>query len=322
MSTPEASAGYPKITKNKKIPSVLTWNDPVRSGSVFGYILAILFVTRYFNLLRLALRLSYWAIGATALLEFVTRHLKGGKNGVVSSYRPSRYITVSRHTVEKYTTRLINLSSDVAHEGKKVLDAEDLSVSAIAFVVVLAAYLLTGCVSLSTLAFIATIGAFTIPRLYLQFEKEIDEVAAQIHKEATTQYEKAADQVKKAAGPHIEKARTQVCGVASSLGYNLNRGGFPSNEKKPETASSSSGVAEATETKSSAPVNIATSVEARTIDGVTYDSVPTLIGNVNLAGEAKKAEDAVPPSVTTGQTIEDLASELKTDIENEPQLHQ
>lgn len=346
----------PKVNKSR-IPPVLTWSDPVRSGLVFGEILAALFVIRYGNLLRLSLKLCCYAIGVTSIVEFATRYFNGSKQGMVSNYKPSRFISINQHSVEKYTNRTIRWASEGVYEVKKIFDAEDLSLSAIAFFVCGFLYILTGFVSVSSLCFIAAIAAFSLPRLYLQFQPQIDEVVDQVQSQACTQYENVSSQVSEAATPHLQKARSHVEQYAGKFGLNLNRGGFPSNDKsplsdsvptvaasaaaqsaaansKPETIGTTDAAGATTGVENDAklgadddvaPVS-SLSEDQRTVDDVTYDKVPTMMGNVDLtekpaypnpvAGDDSQAPavDSVKSNLSTSAS--ELAEDLKKDAES------
>lgn len=362
-----ATAAATASRRAAKIPKVLTWQNPVQSGTLLAEILGVLLIIRYGNLLRTGLRALYWAIGLTGAAEFVTRHALG--RGAVSSNRPSRYIRLNEAALEKYTSRLIRTLNGALTEVKSLLDAECLADSAIAFVAVVFLYILTAFVSVSAIFIFVTIAAFSLPKLYLTFQKEADEIINAIQEHLHHHAKNVQSQVHAVAGPHLETARKHIGGVADRFGYNR---GVPETPKSAATSTAPPGGAAVTHDKipeavkakkvaadsgntssvdpssgSSAEPSLASSaasntpaptaptgttgttgsapaapsVAARTIDGVTYDSVPTMLGNVDLK---EKATDAAAKATTAAdaQTADhasglNIASELKNSINSD-----
>jgi len=305
----------------------------------------VLLSLRYGSLLRLTLRLSYWFIGVTGIVELATRYFYGGKSGLVSQYQPSRFITVSQSSIEKYTSRAIRYLSEGLSDVRKVFDAEDLSLSLVAFVSVYISYYLTAFLSFSTLLFIAVISAFTIPPLYLQFQTEIDDVVAYVSKEACNGYKEVHKQVKSAAGPHLDAAKTQLENAAAAVGYK--RGGFPATpaDKKaapvadpseipgPAAETAPSGVTSATPTKApklsdNGKVNSVDPdshtpkypkvSDAAADDVASYTSVPTLIGNVSLDPHAS-SKPIIPDEVSSAFDHVDPTADIKKSIAQDKQ---
>ena len=298
--------------KKTKIPSILTWNNPIRSGTVLGEILVPLVVLRYGNLFRLALRLTFWAIAITGSLEFASRQYYGSKSGVIASYRPSRYISIHQASLDKYTNRVTGWFSDGLNEVNKLFDAEDLSLSLGAFIVVYSMYILTGYVSISTLLFIATVTAFTVPPLYLQFQAEIDQLIEIAHKEANKHCKNIHSQVQQAAGPHLDVVKKHVGSVAAALGYN--RGGVPTipDEKKAVPVADPKEIPGAAAKAKVDPVspkvpkvskeaipNKEAIIAASEEKIGHFDSVPSLVGNIPLDSKASESVKRKVPATAS-----------------------
>lgn len=319
------TASEPKI-RTSRIPKVLTWSDPVHSGTVLLQILATLFIVRYGNLLRLFLRVTYWAIAVTGIVEFLTRQIHQSDQGMVSSYGPSRYINVSHVTIEKFASRAARYVNECLNELNKIFDAEDLSLSLVAFFATVFMYILTAYVSVSALLFIATIAAFTIPRLYLQFQKEVDQVIDIIQKELHKHYSNAHSQAKAAAGPHLEKVQKQVSSVASSLGYSSGRGGFPetpADKKFAKAASPDDIPGPSAQIPSEEPKK--TPKVSQNAQDTASENAPSSIGDVSLnpseglpsgetANPTSMVEEAQKATANLDSSVPDLASDLKTSI--------
>lgn len=347
-------------TRKANFPPILTWQNPVKTGTLVAELLGALLLLRYGNLLRFGLRVTYWAVGFSGIAEYASRLVTGKKQGVVSSYKPSRFINISQVTVEKYANKAAKASVDTIHDVKKLFDAEDLSLSLTVFIGAFFAYLLTGVLSISTLLIVGVVLAFAVPPIYLKFQKEIDHFAAIAHQEATKHANTASTHVNKAIGPHLDVAKKHVANVSSIVG--LNRGGFPSDATKsakttsadvppvgtvkaaepvvktPKIAESSvppvSSVTTHTSTSSSTtlpkkPVapEAASANTAAYPDILKYDTVPTLTGSINLNPDLPAKADipvAASKAAETPSTLKtdgvDLASELKQSIAEDKKL--
>ncbi|ANB12195.1 Rtn1p [Sugiyamaella lignohabitans] len=323
VSTPVAGSttGAP-VTKNSlrsRLPPVLTWENPVRSGTVLAEILGVLIVLRYANLVRLALRFTYIAIGVTGAAEFATRHLYGSSTGFVSSYRPSRFIHLNQASIEKYASCATKAVVHSVNDAKRLLDAEDLSLSLGSFITVFVLYVLTGFLSISTLLIISAVALFAVPPIYLQFQTEIDDLLAHFHKQAHEHYKNAHGQVMNAAGPHLDVAKKHFNNVASAVG--INRGGFPvgSTGSKQDIPTKP---AEPVDVPGGAAITPSTPIPEKKAPRLSedasailksheatqnIDSVPTILGNVSLDPHASSTPHHVPPTTTAQDYISEIA---------------
>jgi hypothetical protein len=318
-----SSKSVPVAGRRVKLPAILTWENPVRSGTVLAEILGVLFVLSCGSLLRLGLKLVYWSIALTGGLEFVTRQIHGSNSGVVSSYRPSRFINVNQAVLEKYTSKAISCVSCTVSDLKKLLDAEDLGLSLAAFLTVYFAYLLIGCMSIPTILILFTVGAFAVPPLYLKFQKEIDVFIDFLYKEANKRYGELHGHVKKAAAPHLEMARGHLNTLAAKVGYNR---GFPATDKSKnvpvtETPGPAAKIPEPVTAKQAKLSEHASSTgaslasEASHIiknnpDVSSYESVPTLIGNVSLDPHASSKPLDIHGTKPLTESVVERAAEI------------
>lgn len=323
-----------KSSSRLNFPPILTWHDPIKSGTLFGELLAILLVLRYGNLLRVSLRLIYWSIGLTTVAEYVSRKFYGSKKGLVSSYKPSRFIGVSQSSLEVRATKLAHCFADSFASVKHVIDGEDLCLSSFIFLSAVVGYILTGFLSMSGLLLLTLVSSFSIPPIYLQFQHQIDDLIDVAHKELGDKYDKVHKQVSDAAEPHITKAKTHINKFSSTLG--LNRGGFPTTpaEKKAAPVSKPEDIpgpaAKAAEPVVKSPKISETATAADTAATETTskapsvaevlanaDSVPTLIGNVSLDHSTNApGATASTEGDKTGDLISDLQESIKTDKES------
>ncbi|KAG5371675.1 hypothetical protein CJU90_1732 [Yarrowia sp. C11] len=216
----------PVVSKSKlNFPRVLTWIDPVASARSLVTILGLLYLAKYGNLFRLALRLSYWAIGLGVVTEFATGKATGQKHGLVSYYKPSSYIPLSEATVTRFSQVLGKNVVAAFDHVKGYLDADNLHSSFHAALFAWVLYHVTKVVSVWSLALTATVLAFAIPPVYLQFQEPIDQTIDVASEKVHEELCKVHKQIDAAAGPHIKTVKDQVAKVTDQLG--LTRGGFP-----------------------------------------------------------------------------------------------
>ncbi|AOW01088.1 Reticulon-domain-containing protein [Yarrowia lipolytica] len=217
---------HPVVSKSKlNFPRVLTWIDPVASARSLVTILGLLYLAKYGNLFRLALRFSYWAIGLGVATEFITGKATGQKHGLVSYYKPSSYIPLSEATVTRFAQALGKNVVAAFDHVKGYLDADNLHSSFHAALFTWVLYHVTKFVSVWSLALTATILAFAIPPVYLQFQEPIDQTIDVASEKVHEELSKVQKQIEAAAGPHIKTVKQQVSKVTDQLG--LTRGGFP-----------------------------------------------------------------------------------------------
>lgn len=354
-----SATGPTPIAKKANFPPILTWQNPVKSGTLVAELLGALLLLRYGNLLRFGLRATYWAVAVSGSAEYASRLFSGNRHGVVSSYKPSRFININQVTVEKYTNKAAKAAVDTIHDVKRLFDAEDLALSLTVFIGAFFAYLLTGVLSVSTLLIVSVVLAFTVPPVYLKFQKEIDHFAAIAHQEVTKHANTASAHVNKAIGPHLDVAKKHAANVSSIVG--LNRGGFPSDATKSAKTTSADvppvGTVKAAEpvvktpkiTESSVPPASTATTHSTTTTTTTlpkkpapeatsphtaaypdilkYDTVPTLTGSINLNPDLPAKADiptaaskaADSPSTFKSDSV-DLASDLKQSIAEDKKL--
>lgn len=256
--------------KSAKLPSILTWSNPKETGLLLGQLLLLWTVLSSTFTLRLFLRLSYWVVGALSFAEFASRKLQNSKTGVVSSYRPSRFLRIEDKKIDAFAQQVAG-SIRKGYSGiEHVVDARDptkgFSLSAVFWL----SYKLLGAFSLKALFLFAIVALFSLPRLYLEFQEPIDNSIEEARKQVSEHVAKGKKLAHEKAGPQIEM-------VQKLVGTHRDRGGFPSNNGQ--------GVSPLKEVPGSA----ATNPSATTTGSAAPDSVPTFVGKVNLDTEEAKA---------------------------------
>lgn len=330
-SSVNAAAGVTRTRAN--VPPLFAWTNPVRSGTAFATVLAILLGSS--NLLRLVLRLLTWTIGVAFVAEYASRKFYNTNRGVVASYRPSRFISGQRQHIEKCTTLIAQAVDDFYAQLLRVVDAEDLATTGAFFGLSLTGYIFTKFLSLRTIAVLATVVAFTLPPVYLRFQPEIDDLLAKLHHHAGEHLNKVHSQVSQAAAPHLQKAQGHVSVLQQRLG--IKRGGpvdaydasktpgatgsdsSPSVKKAADSAAStgtttgSSATASST-SQSSGPTG---SSVYPTLDPKKegFDSIPTMVGNVKLDSGETVPQGQVAADAKAAALEESLKDTIAKDKE-------
>ncbi|VVT55194.1 uncharacterized protein SAPINGB_P004474 [Magnusiomyces paraingens] len=162
---------------------LLLWENPVRTSVTLAEILAVLLMVQNTDFLRLFLRLIWLSIGGTLLLELVTKFLNGGREGLISSYRPSKTLLpdISRDQLREHSLMIASVLEEILYWFKRALDARDTSFTILAFIFVWGLYLVTYMASISSVLILVVIGAFTFPVLGLRFEPQLARARVQIN---------------------------------------------------------------------------------------------------------------------------------------------
>lgn len=160
--------------KGFSVPPILTWENPYATGSLLAQAVGLWVVFSSTFTLRVALRAFYWIVGVLSVVEAVSRKFNNSKHGIVSDYRPSRFLAIDDHTVARLSTSVSRAIKMVIEGIQTVLDAEcpasGLALAAGAWLL----RLLVGVISLKTVTLIAILFAFGLPPVYLQFKGPID----------------------------------------------------------------------------------------------------------------------------------------------------
>lgn len=215
-SVPPTTAGS---TSSPLVPqsstcALLTWQDPVATGKVFGTILAGLVLVKI-NVASIAFHALYIALLISAGAEYVGKLLTG--QGFVTKYlggRPKSHVLTFRKLVLPAVGDAAGAAEAHIH---KVLFAQDIEATLKAAGVSYILYKLTSWFSVYSLVFVSVLLAFSFPPFYQANKKEIDAAVAQytkLAKEKTSEYSALAH---KKAAPHIDTFVKKTGPVGSYL---------------------------------------------------------------------------------------------------------
>lgn len=298
-------------------PSVLLWTNPARSGLVLVQFLVVATVLRYGQPLRFLLKGSALSLFALAAVEHVSRLYSGGSQGWVNSIRPSRYLNVSDAQREKIAHKIAGSINCALSQIHATIDVVDTKHTALVALVAGLMYALLGFVSLTTLMYVAIIGAFSIPKLYSLYQPEIDQALDKVRKHAGEKYNDVHSQVMKHAGPHINQAKSQVNALASKVGYSRPAAAPATVKTEPVVSKVSDpepvkptepkiGATSGTDFSFTSEPSSITKDEkdlASTI-AESYDSVPTMVGTVSLDPSASSEPLEVQAKKAAGKFTE------------------
>lgn len=199
--------------------AVLRWQNPVKSATAFAESLIFLFIIQNGNILRFILQLGYLIIGITALTEFITKFLNGGRAGLVSSFKPSRLILINKERLQEHSDSLVAIGEELLYWIRRVLDARDLKLTLTAFFLTWILYAVTAIAPFSSLATTAVILAFTVPAIYTRFQTELEHARGHFSNIINNKYAEVQDQVNIKAGPQLEKIRAARQTIGGVFGY-------------------------------------------------------------------------------------------------------
>lgn len=272
--------------------SVLRWENPVKSATVFIECLVILFLIQNGDILRLFLQLGYIAIGITALTEFITKFLNGGRAGLVSSFKPSRLIAINKERLQEHSDSLVSIGEELLYWVRRVLDARDLGLTLTAFFATWALYVVTAIAPFSSLATSAIVIAFTVPAIYSRFRNELTHARGHFSGLIEAKYSQVQGQVNAKAGPQLEKIQAARNTLGTIFGHS----------------------ASITSVVDSTPANIPTSAVTTPLTKSTKNPVvnggtgTSTVTNGSMASSTFASETSQPVTESDSITLENATS--------------
>lgn len=106
---------------------LLSWKNPRATGIAFATTVIFIFAARYLNLIRYLFKGSYMLLGATATGEVVGQLAFG--RGLTSQFRPRRYFTIPKASLERMTDDVEQLINFFVIESQRVVFAENVYIT-------------------------------------------------------------------------------------------------------------------------------------------------------------------------------------------------
>jgi hypothetical protein len=167
-----ASTGQPLTYYHSLLYSLLSWEQPRATATSYLSVITFIFAARYLPLLRWVFKLAYVALGFTAAFEIGGRLAFG--QGLSSSFRPRKYYTVPRETIEAVLEDLVQLLDFGLLEFQRVLFVENIAHTVAAFFGALNAYWLIKFLPFWGLSLIVVTIAYFGPLTYMNHSEVID----------------------------------------------------------------------------------------------------------------------------------------------------
>ena len=101
----------------------MQWEHPRATAITFAMTIAFIFAARYLPILRWVMKAFYVAFGITAAAEIAGRTVMS--QGLASSFRPRRYYTIPKETLERSLDDVEQLINFFVIEFQRVLFAEN-----------------------------------------------------------------------------------------------------------------------------------------------------------------------------------------------------
>ncbi|KFA60231.1 hypothetical protein S40285_07737 [Stachybotrys chlorohalonatus IBT 40285] len=204
---------------------LLSWNNPRATGLAYGSIVALIFATRYLDIIGWALRLSYLTLGVTVAAEIAGKLVLN--QGLTSQVRPRQYYLVPRETLDTVIGDVHELVNFFVIEAQRILFAENVTASAVTAVAAFLSYHLVSIVPYWGLALIAATMVFFVPLVYTSNQEIIDQQlknasdvinaqTAQVRSVAQQQATNISSITQQYAGDYTKKAQEMLRGRSVS----------------------------------------------------------------------------------------------------------
>ncbi|KAI9875984.1 MAG: hypothetical protein M1830_007609 [Pleopsidium flavum] len=198
------ATGQPLTHYHSFFYKLLSWENPRATGISFLLSVAFIFAARYLPVLRWSFKVLYIALGITATAEFVGKTALS--QGLTSSFRPKKYYTIPRQSLENMLGDVEQLVNFFVIEFQRILFAENLMHTGAAFAAALVSYWLIKFLPLWGLSLMAVSIIYIAPLIYTNNKELIDQQMRNASQIVNSQ----ASQVKDLAGHHTARATETV----------------------------------------------------------------------------------------------------------------
>lgn len=201
-TTPEqpAATGQPLTHYHSLFYRLLSWKNPRATAIAFAASVIFIFAARYLNVIRYLFKGLYLTLGTTAAAELIGQLALG--RGLTSQVRPKKYFTIPKASLERLLDDVEQFINFFVIESQRIVFAENVYVTGLAFFASLISYFLIKFVPLWGLTLIATTVAYLGPLIYIKNKDVID---AQLNR-ASTLATQQASQIRDLAAQHTGNA--------------------------------------------------------------------------------------------------------------------
>ncbi|TID16496.1 Reticulon-domain-containing protein [Venturia nashicola] len=210
---------------------LLSWKNPRATAITFALNIAFIFAGRYLNVVRYAFKALYMIFGITAAAEILGKTLLG--DGLATRMRPRKYFTIPKESLERLLDDVEQFINFFVIEFQRILFAENIWVTGLAFISAFASYFLIKFVPLWGLTLISTLALYLGPLIYVQNKEVID---AQL-KNAGDMVSQQSKQIKDMAAQHTKGATETISTYAGEYTKKAQDMVGQSRQKIPEVVS-------------------------------------------------------------------------------------
>lgn len=125
--TQPAATGQQLTHYHSFFSTLLSWNNPRASAIAFASTVAFIFAARYLNILRYAFKATWVTLGVTIAAEVAGKATLG--QGLSSQFRPKKYFTISKSTLDGLTGDLHEFINFFVIESQRIVFAENVFAS-------------------------------------------------------------------------------------------------------------------------------------------------------------------------------------------------
>jgi len=152
--------------------TLLSWKNKRATGVTFVAAVTFIFACRYLPILRYMLKVTWMTLGVVTLAEASSKALMG--SSVAGTVRPRRYYKLPKEALESSLDDLENLINFFVIEGQRIVFAENVPVTAAAFLSAFVTYYLIKLLPFWGLSLLFTCVIFLGPLIYIENKEMID----------------------------------------------------------------------------------------------------------------------------------------------------
>ncbi|KAK7887749.1 hypothetical protein LTR67_009652 [Exophiala xenobiotica] len=152
--------------------SLLSWKNKRATGVTFLAAVTFIFACRYLPIVRYMLKITWMTLGVVTLAEASSKALMG--SSVAGTVRPRRYYKLPKEALESSLDDLENLINFFVIEAQRVVFAENVPITAAAFLSAFLTYYLIKLLPFWGLSLLSTCVIFLGPLIYIENKEVID----------------------------------------------------------------------------------------------------------------------------------------------------
>jgi len=195
-----AATGQPLTHYHSMFYRLLSWKNPRATAITFLIHIAFIFAARYLNIMRYVFKGLYMIMGITAAAEIAGKTVLG--DGLATRMRPRKYFVIPKESLERFLDDVEQLLNFFVIEFQRVLFAENIWATLLAFCSSFISYWLIKWLPLWGLTLMFTTALYLCPLVYIKNKDFIDEHL----QNANNRINQQATQVKDLAAQHTGRA--------------------------------------------------------------------------------------------------------------------